>query len=96
MDAGIGGAVADAVGRRLKRLAGHHQVLCVTHLPQIAGYADHHFLVEKREAKGRTAATLEHLEGEARTREIGRMLSGQLLTPEALRHAERLLKMAAG
>lgn len=93
VDAGIGGRAAEAVGRRLKLLSKSHQVLCVTHLPQIAGFADHHFFVEKAEVKGRTAASLRELVGEARTREIGRMLSGEKLTPEALRHAEKLIEM---
>lgn len=93
VDAGIGGRAAEAVGRRLKLLAKSHQVLCVTHLPQIAGFADHHFLVEKTEVKGRTTAALRELVGEARTREIGRMLSGEKLTAEALRHAEKLIEM---
>jgi DNA repair protein RecN (Recombination protein N) len=91
VDAGIGGAAAESVGRRLKRLAASNQVLCVTHLAQIAGFADHHYAVEKREARGRTVAEIDELEGEARTREIGRMLSGRV-TPEALKHAEQLLK----
>jgi DNA repair protein RecN (Recombination protein N) len=92
VDTGIGGAVAESVGRRLKKLAAGSQVLCVTHLAQIAGFADHHYYVEKREVKGRTVAEIEELSGDARTREIGRMLSGQHLTPEALKHAEQLIK----
>jgi DNA repair protein RecN (Recombination protein N) len=95
VDAGVGGSAAEAVGRRLKRLAASSQVLCVTHLPQIAGFADHHYYVEKRSAKGRTFASIEELSPSERTREIGRMLSGERVTPEALRHAEQLLKMAA-
>jgi DNA repair protein RecN (Recombination protein N) len=95
VDAGIGGRAAETVGRRLKQLAASCQVLCVTHLPQVAGFADHHFLVEKKEAGGRTVAVIEELEGEARTREIGRMLSGERLTREALKHAEQLLKTGA-
>jgi DNA repair protein RecN (Recombination protein N) len=91
VDAGIGGAAADSVGRRLKRLAESNQVLCVTHLAQIAGFADHHFAVEKRESNGRTVAEVGELEGEARKREIGRMLSGRV-TPEALKHAEQLIR----
>ena len=90
VDAGIGGAAAEAVGRRLKGLADVSQVLCVTHQAQIAGFADHHFRVEKRESKGRTTTALEELLGEERTREVSRMLSGRL-TPEALRHAEQLI-----
>ena len=89
-----GGSAAEGVGRRLKKLAVNNQVLCVTHLPQIASFADHHYLVEKRESKGRTEATVEELDGAARTREVGRMLSGQKLTPEALKHAEQLIKMS--
>jgi len=95
IDSGIGGAVAESVGRRLKRLSAANQVLCVTHLAQVAGFADHHYFVEKREVKGRTVAEVEELSGAARTREIGRMLSGQRVTAEALKHAEQLIKMGA-
>lgn len=95
VDAGIGGGAAEAVGRRLKRLAGGSQVLCVTHLPQIAGFADHHYRVEKHESRGRTVSSIEELEGPERAREIGRMISGERLTPEALKHAEQLLKLGA-
>jgi DNA repair protein RecN (Recombination protein N) len=66
----------------------------VTHLAQIASFADHHYLVEKHEKNGRTVAAIEKLDGAARTREIGRMLSGQRLTPEALKHAEQLIRMS--
>src|ERR1022692_1754058 len=76
VDAGIGGSAAEGVGRRLKKLATANQVLCVTHLAQIAAFADHHYCVEKRESQGRKARI-----------EVGRMLSGQELTPEALKHA---------
>ncbi len=95
VDAGIGGRAAETVGRRLKQLAEFNQVLCVTHLPQIAGFADHHYFVEKKESAGRTAALIEELSGDARTREIGRMLSGERLTREALKQAEQLLKIGA-
>jgi DNA repair protein RecN (Recombination protein N) len=95
VDAGVGGSAAEAVGRRLKKLSGANQVICVTHLPQIAGFADHHYFVEKHSEQGRTIASIEELEPDARTREIGRMLSGERITQEALRHAEQLLKMAA-
>jgi len=93
IDTGIGGGVAEAVGRRLKKLSGASQVLCVTHLAQVAGFADHHYFVEKREVKGRTVAEVEELAGPARTREIGRMLSGQRVTPEALKQAEHLIRV---
>lgn len=96
IDTGIGGGVAEAVGRRLKKLSASNQVLCVTHLAQVAGFADHHYSVEKREVKGRTVAEIEELSAEARTREIGRMLSGQKVTPEALKHAEQLIRLGAG
>jgi DNA repair protein RecN (Recombination protein N) len=95
VDAGIGGRAAETVGRRLKHLAAQSQVLCVTHLPQIAAFGDHHFFVEKKEAAGRTVAVVEEVTGEARTRELGRMLSGERLTEAALRHAAQLLKSAA-
>ena len=94
VDTGVGGSAAEGIGRRLKKLAAANQVLCVTHLPQIASFADHHYLVEKQESKGRTVATVEELDAAARTREIGRMLSGQKLTPEALKHAEQLIRMS--
>lgn len=93
VDAGIGGSVAETVGRRLKKLSSASQVLCVTHLPQVASFADHHYVVEKRLVKGRTVAEVEEVSGEARTREIGRMLSGQQVTPEALKHAEQMIRL---
>src|SRR5262249_15550820 len=73
VDAGVGGGAAEGIGRRLKKLAASSQVLCVTHLPQIASFADHHYRVEKVEFKGRTMAMVEELDSGARTREIGRM-----------------------
>lgn len=94
VDAGIGGTAAEMVGRRLKNLSTTNQVLCVTHLAQIAGFGDHHYHVEKHEVKGRTVAEMVELEGESRTREIGRMLAGQRLTPEALKYAEQLLRLS--
>ena len=96
VDAGVGGSAAEGVGRRLKKLAAANQVLCVTHLPQIASFADHHYRVEKQESGGRTVAVVEELDAVARTREVGRMLSGQTLTPEALKNAEQLIKMSVG
>ncbi|MBZ5582818.1 MAG: DNA repair protein RecN [Acidobacteriia bacterium] len=94
VDAGVGGGAAEGVGRRLKKLAAASQVLCVTHLPQIASFADHHYRVEKQESKGRTVAVVDELDPDARTREICRMLSGQKLTPEALKNAEQLIRMS--
>jgi DNA repair protein RecN (Recombination protein N) len=95
VDAGIGGGAAEGVGRRLKRLAEASQVLCVTHLAQIACFANHHYRVEKHESKGRTVATVAELDGKDRVQEVARMLSGQKTTPEAVRHAEMLIELAA-
>lgn len=94
VDAGVGGSAAEGVGRRLKKLATGNQVLCVTHLAQIASFADHHYRVEKLQAGGRTVAAVEELDAAGRTREVGRMLSGQTLTTEALKNAEQLIKMS--
>lgn len=94
VDTGIGGGAAEGVARRLKKLASANQVLCVTHLAQIACFADHHYRVEKVESNGRTVARLHELDADERTREVGRMLSGQKLTPEALKNAERLIRSA--
>jgi DNA repair protein RecN (Recombination protein N) len=94
VDAGVGGGAAEGVGRRLKKLAAANQVLCVTHLAQIASFADHHYRVEKLESGGRTVAAVEELDAPGRTREVGRMLSGQTLTPEAIKNAEQLIKMS--
>jgi len=95
VDAGVGGSAAEAVGRRLKKLARHAQVICVTHLPQIAGFADHHYFVEKHASKGRIVASVEELSASRRRQEIGRMLSGERVTAEALRHAEQLIRLAS-
>ncbi len=94
VDAGVGGGAAEGIGRRLRKLAAANQVLCVTHLPQIASFADHHYRVGKQESRGRTIAVVEELDLTDRTHEIGRMLSGQKLTPEALKHAEQLIRAA--
>ncbi len=92
VDAGVGGAAAAAVGRRLKELARRNQVICVTHLAQIAGFADHHYAVSKGEKNGRVNTAIEELAREQRAHEIGRMLSGERVTPEALKQAEQLLQ----
>jgi DNA repair protein RecN (Recombination protein N) len=94
IDSGIGGRAGEAVGRRLRQIAAANQVLCVTHLPQVAAFADHHYSVSKRELDGRTVTEVEELEPAARTKEIGRMLSGAQLTPEALKHAEQLIRLS--
>jgi len=94
IDTGVGGRAAEGVARRLKGLASENQVICVTHLPQIACFADHHYVVGKFERDGRTMAEMSELDAKASTEEIGRMLSGELLTPEALRNAEELVRAA--
>jgi DNA repair protein RecN (Recombination protein N) len=91
IDVGIGGRAAEAVGQKLKALAKGQQVLCITHLPQIAAFADRHHLIAKTEAKGRTQTSVRSLTDEERREEIARMLSGATLTETSLRHAEHLL-----
>lgn len=93
IDSGIGGRAAEAVGKKLKQLSRTKQVLCITHLPQIASFADHHYLIEKREAAGRTKTSVRALDALERTREIARMMSGAKLTDTSLKHAEQMLKM---
>jgi DNA repair protein RecN (Recombination protein N) len=95
IDAGIGGRAADAVGKKLKELARAHQTICVTHLPQIAIFADHHYVIEKQQANGRTRTTVRKISGEERTEEIARMLSGAKLTDTSLKHAEQMIKSNA-
>jgi len=95
IDTGIGGRAAEAVGKKLKELARTSQVLCVTHLPQIATFADHHYLIEKRASGGRTHTSVRHITGEERTEEVARMLSGAKVTESSLKHAEQMLKSNA-
>jgi DNA repair protein RecN (Recombination protein N) len=92
IDTGIGGRAAEAVGKKLKSLARANQVLCITHLPQIASFADHHYLIEKRETAGRTKTLVRALTAAEQTEEIARMLSGEKLTETSRQHAEQLLK----
>ena len=94
VDAGVGGAVAEAIGRRLKRAAQEHQVLCVTHLPQIAAFADAHFRVEKKTAKGRTTTRVVCLDETQRVEELARMLGGSRITQSARAHAQALIEAA--
>jgi DNA repair protein RecN (Recombination protein N) len=92
IDTGIGGRAAEAVGKKLKALAKGNQVLCVTHLPQIATFADHHYLIEKRESAGRAKTTVREITGEERTEEVARMLSGAKLTETSRKHAEQMIR----
>ena len=95
IDAGIGGRAADAVGKKLKALARTAQVLCVTHLPQIAAFADQHYLIEKKTAGGRTKTSVRRIESRERTEEVARMLSGAKLTEASLRNAEQMIAEGA-
>jgi DNA repair protein RecN (Recombination protein N) len=95
IDTGIGGRAAEAVGKKLKALSRSNQVLCVTHLPQIATFAEHHYLIEKKQAAGRTRTSVRLIDGDERTEEIARMLSGAKLTETSLKHAEQMLKANA-
>lgn len=95
IDTGIGGSAAEAVGKKLKKLAASNQVLCVTHLPQIATFADNHYLIEKKEAEGRTRTRVRLITGQERTEEVARMLSGAKLTDTSRKHAQQMLKTNA-
>lgn len=96
VDSGIGGRAAETVGRKLRALGESRQVLCVTHLPQIASFAHHHFRVEKLEQDGRTVTRVEQLNAAGRREELARMLGGTQITPALRKHAEQLLKTNAG
>lgn len=92
VDAGIGGSVAEIVGKKLKQVAASHQVICVTHLPQIAALADLHYVVRKAVAKGRTFTEVRQLGEKDRVAEVARMLGGVKITEKTKRHAEELVK----
>jgi len=94
VDAGIGGAIAEVVGRKLRELSKHHQVICVTHLPQIACFADRHYSVKKEVRAGRTVTVVDPLEREARVEEIARMLGGVKVTEKTRAHAQEMIENA--
>jgi DNA repair protein RecN (Recombination protein N) len=95
VDAGIGGAVAHAVGLKLQEIAGDHQVLCITHLPQIACFANQHFSVSKAARAGRTLTDVALLDEQERLQEIARMLGGSTITEATTAHARDMLQQAA-
>lgn len=95
VDSGIGGGVAETVGRALRTLGRQHQVLAVTHLPQVAACGAQHWQVSKHSDSGQTVSTIRELEGSARVEEIARMLGGETLTDTTRRHAAEMLEMAA-
>jgi DNA repair protein RecN (Recombination protein N) len=91
VDAGIGGGTAEVVGKKLASLARYHQVICITHLPQIAAFADHHYQISKTVHEGRTATRIFPIDEERRIQEIARMLGGTKITPTTLEHAREML-----
>jgi DNA repair protein RecN (Recombination protein N) len=95
VDAGVGGGVAEMVGNKLRSLARFHQVICITHLPQIAQFGTHHFKIAKSVHKGRTRTTITPLRGEVRVEEIARMLAGVKITKKALDHAREMITAMA-
>jgi DNA repair protein RecN (Recombination protein N) len=95
IDIGIGGRSGEVIGRKLWKLAQRHQVICVTHLPQIAAFADAQYRVSKRIARDRTVSTIEPLQGEAREKELAAMLGGAQYTASALQAARELIEKAA-
>lgn len=92
VDSGIGGAVSAMVGRKLKRVSAKQQVLCITHLPQVAAFADHHYRVVKATGDGRTRTRVELLSGDARVAEMARMLGGAKITEKTLEHAREMIE----
>jgi DNA repair protein RecN (Recombination protein N) len=95
VDSGISGATSELVGRKLRNVAGRQQVLCITHLPQVASCAHHHLRIEKQVRDNRTTTSVAHLGGVERTSEIARLLAGEKITDSALTHAAEMLRSAA-
>lgn len=95
IDAGVGGKTAENVGRKLKNLSASHQVICITHLPQIASYADRHLKIEKKVKKDRTVVEIAAVEKDERTEEVARMLGGEI-SEVSLKHAKEMLKKGKG
>ena len=91
VDAGIGGGVAEVVGKKLSSLARHHQIICITHLPQIAKFGDYHFSISKHVSRGRTKTTINRLNEKERIKEIARMLGGEKITRATIDHAHEML-----
>ena len=96
VDAGIGGKAAETVGQKLKELSARYQILCVTHLAQIAAFADHQYRIEKQVTNGRSVTRVDQLSGEARVEELARMMSGTRVTEAARQHVKELLKASRG
>jgi len=94
VDSGIGGAVSALVGKKLKKVAQRQQVLCITHLPQVAAFANHHFKVDKSVEEGRTVSRVTSLEGDDRVAEMARMLGGMKISVRSLEHAREMIEEA--
>jgi DNA repair protein RecN (Recombination protein N) len=93
VDSGISGATAEVVGEKVLSLAKYHQIICITHLPQIASQGQTHFLVKKEVSRGRTHTTISELDSETRVREIARLVGGKEITTSAVAHARELLNL---
>lgn len=96
IDAGIGGKTAFQVGSKLKSVASHNQVICITHLPQVASFADFHYSVIKKKNQTRTVTEIKKLDTKDQKEEIARMLGGDQLTQKSIENAEELLNLAVG
>jgi DNA repair protein RecN (Recombination protein N) len=96
IDSGISGVTASIVGRKMKKIASGHQVICITHLAQIAAFSDHHYKISKEESQGRTVTTIKALDQKEKTQEIARLLGGLHVTETTLRNAEELIAESAG
>ena len=92
VDTGVSGETAEKVGRKLTQMAKGQQVICVTHLPQVAAFANHHYLIDKAQSQGRAAMKVRLLKPEERTKEIARLISGEKITKTSLKHAEELIQ----
>lgn len=95
VDTGVSGRVAQAIANKISAIARHSQVLCISHLPQVAAMSDHEFLIQKNVAKGRTTTSVTKLDHAGRVQEIARMLAGEKVTKLSVEHAEEMLKLAA-
>lgn len=91
IDTGVSGRIAQKVGHTLKSLAAFHQIISITHLPQIAGLADHHFMVEKKNVEGRVVSSISYLDNEGRVREVAKLMSGEEITDASLKGARELM-----
>src|SRR4029078_1154707 len=92
IDANVGGRLGSIIGNKLRELASHHQVLCITHLPQIASYADRHLTVRKESTEGQNSTTVRTMEGTERIEELAEMIGGQRITETTRAQAQELLQ----